>query len=345
MSDFSLSIRKWFRLNARQLPWRETHNPYFIWLSEIILQQTRVEQGRSYYLKFIKTFPTIERLANADEQEILKLWQGLGYYSRARNLHFAAQQVMEEFNGVFPSHFESIKSLKGVGDYTAAAIASFAFEEPKAVVDGNVYRLLSRYFGDPTPIDSSLGKKTFQSYADQLLDKQSPAEHNQSIMEMGALVCTPKKPACINCPLNESCIAFRQNNVLDFPVKSKKTKTRNRYFNYLVPTTSDFLLEKRINKDIWQNMYQFPLIESENPLNAKEISTIIEKHFLTELVREQFIYFTKHILSHQHIHTYFWQIKMPSSAIINQKNLKCTTDFTDLPLPRVIDRFLEEYIK
>jgi len=344
MSHFSLSIRAWFRQNGRQLPWRETDNPYFIWLSEVILQQTRVDQGKAYYIKFTETFPTIERLAQADEQEILKLWQGLGYYSRARNLHYAAKQVMEEFDGVFPSHFASIKSLKGVGDYTAAAVASFAFQEPKAVVDGNVYRVLSRYFNDATPIDSIAGKKTFQAYANELLDKQFPAEHNQSIMEIGALVCTPKQPNCLNCPLNDSCQAFREENVLELPVKSKKTKTRNRYFNYLVTNTPTYLLEKRTTKDIWQNLYQFPLIESENALKPEEISLFIHQQFSTELHHKSFIYYAKHILSHQHIHTYFWQIKMPTSEIINKLNLKQTSDFSDFPLPRVIDRFLEEYI-
>ena len=340
MQDFSLLIRLWYRQNSRSLPWRTTNDPYFIWLSEIILQQTRVEQGRSYYEKFTKKYPTVFQLANSKEKEVLNLWQGLGYYSRARNLHFAAKQVVNDFGGEFPSNFQEIKSLKGVGDYTAAAIASFAFELPHAVVDGNVYRVLSRYYADDTPIDSSQGQRLFKSYAQELIANENPGEHNQAIMEIGSLVCRPKNPDCLNCPVQESCLAFRQGNVLDYPVKAKKTKVRNRYFNYLVQGTDKFQIQKRIEKGIWQNLYQFPLFESE-----KEI----EKDKLIEEVRDQFGIEIKskiaeytHLLSHQKIHTVFWKI---DQSIEKKEELLSVgiEEVDDYPLPRLIHRFLEEH--
>ena len=227
MSDFSLSIRDWYRLNKRELPWRNTSDPYFIWLSEIIMQQTRVEQGINYYLKFINNYPTITHLANAEEKDILNDWQGLGYYSRARNLHWSAKLIRDEFNGEFPNNYLTILKLKGVGEYTAAAISSFAFSEQKAVVDGNVYRLLSRFFDIEIPIDSSKGKKYFQKLADELIVSDNPAEHNQAIMEVGTIVCKPSSPNCQTCPLQVSCLSNQNKTILTRPVKSKKVKVRN----------------------------------------------------------------------------------------------------------------------
>lgn len=335
MSNFTLLITDWYRLNKRNLPWRNSSNPYFIWLSEIILQQTRVEQGTSYYLKFIKNYPTVEDLANADEQDILNDWQGLGYYSRARNLHYSAKMIRDEFKGVFPNNYNDIIKLKGVGQYTASAISSFAFNESKAVVDGNVYRLLSRVFNIDTPIDSTKGIKEFQELADELIDPNNPANHNQAIMEVGAIVCTPKSPNCNACPLIDICLS-RENHTIDSrPVKQGKVKVTDRFFHYLVFSEDNkTLIQKRTEKGIWQNMYQFPLLEtpSKQIELSKELDSIKTKESST----------TKHILSHQRIHTVFHHFnKFPSQIeenwkIIDHRNIQ------DYPLPRVIDRYLEE---
>lgn len=339
MQDFSLLIRLWYRQNSRSLPWRSTKDPYFIWLSEIILQQTRVEQGRSYYDKFTAQYPTVFELAKAEEHQILNLWQGLGYYSRARNLHFAAKQVVNDFGGKFPENYNDIKSLKGVGDYTAAAIASFAFDLPQAVVDGNVYRVLSRFFADDTPIDSSQGQKLFKSYAQQLISLEEPGEHNQAIMEIGALVCKPKNPDCLNCPLSESCDAHRSGKMLDFPVKAKKIKVKNRYFNYLVQDVNEFQIHKRTQKGIWQNMYQFPLYETQNEMDQKQLSSQIENEYGVQIQGKIAEY--THLLSHQKIHTVFWKI---NKSIDDKKELLSVgiEEVDDYPLPRLIHRFLEE---
>ncbi|PHR46355.1 MAG: A/G-specific adenine glycosylase [Fluviicola sp.] len=339
MHDFSLSIRLWYRQNKRNLPWRETKNPYLIWLSEIILQQTRVIQGKSYYLKFVNRYPEIEDLANAKEQEVLNLWQGLGYYSRARNLHFASKQVMEEFSGKFPSTYKDIKQLKGVGDYTASAIASFAFDLPHAVVDGNVYRVLSRYYTDETPIDSSQGQKLFKAYAQDLIGNEDPAEFNQAIMELGALVCTPKNPDCESCPLQEQCSAYLKSSQLDFPVKSKKTKVTNKYFNFFISSSNQLQIEKRKGKGIWQNMFQLPLIESDKPLTLNDVKSITKKKWNTKTQNKITEY--QHILSHQKIHASFWKV---DSLITNESEYITVNldEIRDYPLPRLIDRYLEE---
>ncbi|OFZ43286.1 MAG: A/G-specific adenine glycosylase [Bacteroidetes bacterium RIFCSPHIGHO2_02_FULL_44_7] len=333
MSNFSPSITKWYRQNKRNLPWREVNDPYKIWLSEIILQQTRVDQGMSYYQKFVKHYPQVCDLARADEQEVLNDWQGLGYYSRARNLHAAARQICDELHGVFPNNYASIRELKGVGDYTAAAISSFAFGEAKAVVDGNVYRLLSRYFDIDLPIDSTVGKREFQQLADTLLDPANPGGHNQAIMELGAIVCTPKAQ-CPLCPLNESCIALERNTVAQRPVKSKKTKVRDRYFHFFLYSDGQATyLEKRTQRDIWQHLYQFPLLELENGSftglqnNLKSVA-----HSSDEIL---------HILSHQRIHARFHHFfYLPEQ--LNENWIKVDlAAIQDYPLPRIIDRYLE----
>ncbi|MCH2224864.1 MAG: A/G-specific adenine glycosylase [Crocinitomicaceae bacterium] len=334
MNDFSLLITHWFRQNYRDLPWRNTNNPYFIWLSEIILQQTRVNQGMQYYLKFTKNYPTIFDLAKSDEQNILNDWQGLGYYSRARNLHYSAQYIVNELNGVFPQTYNEIIKLKGVGKYTAAAIASFAFNESKAVVDGNVYRLLSRVFDIPTPIDSGQGQKEFQSLADELIDPNNPAEHNQSIMEVGSSICSPS-PNCEICPLTLKCLSYTRQTIHERPVKSKKTKVTDKYFHFFIyENNGKTYIEKRTKKGIWQNLFQFPLIETKENELPKELN----KHqtFRTSKV-------IKHILSHQRIYAQFHHITSPPIKIqkewieINHENIQ------DYPLPRIIDRYLEEF--
>lgn len=338
MVIFSSLIKDWYRLNYRDLPWRSTNDPYKIWLSEIILQQTRVDQGLNYYLKFVSKYPSVNDLADADQDEVLNLWQGLGYYSRARNLHAAAKHIKENYRGVFPSTYEDIHDLKGVGDYTASAIASFAFNLPHAVVDGNVYRLLSRYFNIDHPIDSAVGKKEFKLLAQELLDDKDPAQHNQAIMEMGALVCTPKNPACDNCPLNESCEAKRLGTVLNLPVKSKKTKVRNRYFHYLILIEDgQIVLKKRESGDIWEGLYDFPLIELNKAEESPEL--MAAQMNISELERHGSF---KHILSHQRIYAEFW-----SGKSANFNSLKGTykivklNDLEDFPMPQLLIRYLE----
>ncbi|HTO38738.1 MAG TPA: A/G-specific adenine glycosylase [Brumimicrobium sp.] len=337
MNVFSLLIRGWYRLNHRNLPWRVTHNPYEIWLSEVVLQQTRVDQGLSYYLKLVNKYPTVFDLAAVEEQELLKDWQGLGYYSRARNLHAAAKQIVADFDGKFPGNYKEILKLKGVGEYTAAAISSFAFNEVQAVVDGNVYRVLSRYFNDPTPIDSSEGKKTFRAYANELIDKNEPAEHNQAIMELGALVCKPANPDCISCPLQETCLSFREGNQTNLPVKAKKVKVTKRFFHYLVYSGDSVQLEKR-EEGIWRNMFQFPVVEVDKVLDSHLVSDAVQEEYSVGVVRK--VMEKKHLLSHQHIYATFWETDNPvkSQAILNVH----LDNLEEYPLPKLIALFFKE---
>lgn len=311
---FAPKILNWYREHQRDLPWRQTRDPYKVWLSEIILQQTRVAQGMPYYLRFVEAFPTVHDLANAPEKQVLKLWQGLGYYSRARNLHTTAKMVAEDFEGKFPETYKGLKSLKGVGDYTASAIASFCFNVPEPVVDGNVYRVLSRYFGIDIPINSTEGIKYFKELAREVMDSENIRDYNQGIMEFGAIQCAPKNPYCLLCPLQESCVALQENKVDQLPVKLNKTKIRNRYFNYLVLLDDDgnTILEQRRGKGIWQNLYQFPLIESERMLQAKELRPLINKNTMVPETQSLSLYNNEpvvHKLSHQHLHTQFWILK------------------------------------
>lgn len=308
---FSQKILDWYALNKRSLPWRSTVNPYKIWLSEIMLQQTRVAQGTSYYLSFEKHFPTIFDLANASEEKVLKLWQGLGYYSRARNLHFTAKHIVNNLNGEFPNTYKELVKLKGVGDYTASAIASIAFNEQQAVVDGNVYRVLARYYGVDLPINSTEGIKYFKILATEVMHSSNIRDYNQAIMEFGALQCAPKNPDCKICPLNDSCVALEKNLITTLPVKLKKTKIKKRNFNYLVVVDAigNTLLQQRIGKGIWQNLYEFPLIEEEVDEEA-----ILEqyKKVLPKIDVKNVILYNKvaivHKLSHQHLHTHFWEL-------------------------------------
>jgi len=250
---FSSKLINWYHQNKRDLPWRNSTDPYQIWLSEIILQQTRVDQGLSYFNKFIEHHPNVNSLANAPEKEVLNLWQGLGYYSRARNLHFTAKVISKEHKGIFPSDYNDILKLKGVGEYTAAAIASFAYNLSYPVIDGNVYRVLSRIFGIENPIDSSKGKKIFKALATELIDNKNPATYNQAIMEFGALQCTPKKPKCEDCPFRLECYALKNELTAELPKKEKKIKQRNRYFNYVVVIDNEKIyLKERKEKDIGQ---------------------------------------------------------------------------------------------
>ncbi len=333
---FGTKITNWYTENKRELPWRETKNVYFIWLSEVLLQQTRVDQGIGYYLRFIEAFPTVRDLANATEEEVLKLWQGLGYYSRARNIHFAAKQIINEFEGNFPNQYSEIIKLKGVGEYTAAAISSICYEEEVAVVDGNVYRVLSRYLEIKTAIDSSEGKKEFKQVANELIKTHQPSVYNQALMELGALICTPKKPNCEQCPLNNSCVGFSNNSFLDFPVKAKKTKQRNRYLNFIIiEDRNKFYIQKREGKGIWQNMYQFPLIETKKEMTEwnEEI-----KGITTPTVSETI----KHILSHQIIYARFWHSKTTSNTFTSNESwsLISLDNIKAKPLPKLIENYI-----
>ena len=343
MIDFQRLIADWYRLNKRDLPWRNTKNPYFIWLSEIILQQTRVAQGLSYYLKFIEHYPTIVDLANASEQDILNDWQGLGYYSRARNLHSTAKIISFDFGGVFPDKHEQILKLKGVGEYTAAAIASFSFNLPFSVVDGNVYRVLSRVFDIDLPIDSLEGKKYFSKLAQELLSIENPAIHNQAIMEFGAIQCLPSNPNCEICPLNDKCLAFGAGTIDVRPIKSKKTKVRNRYFHYMIfHKGNKTILEKRKEKDIWQHLYQFPLIETETEKTFSEMKVLFKEKLGFEPV--DFSKQEVHILSHQKIYAHFYifnAFPQKNKEEFIEINLKQIQDY---PLPRLIDRYLETFV-
>ena len=273
--NFNHELQQWYQLNKRDLPWRNTSDAYVIWLSEIILQQTRVEQGLPYFNRFVEKYPNVNEFANADEGAILKLWQGLGYYSRGRNMLKTAKVIRDDYNGRFPDSYDQLIKLKGIGEYTAAAIASFAANEAKAVVDGNVYRVLARYFGIDEPINSTKGKKTFQELAARLINKQQPGLHNQAMMEFGAMLCKPKNPACGICPVRQGCYAFLHNAINSLPVKLNKIKVRERYFNYfLVLDGENILLNKRNDKGIWANMYDLPAIESDALLTADEAAEL-----------------------------------------------------------------------
>ena len=321
MKEFADKLIGWYEEHKRDLPWRNTKDPYRIWISEIILQQTRVAQGYDYYLRFMELFPDVCALANAPEDEVMKAWQGLGYYSRARNLHEAARTIAGR--GGFPTTYEEVRALKGVGDYTAAAICSFAYDMPCAVVDGNVYRVLSRWMGVDTPIDSTAGKKLFSKLADELLDKHRPALYNQAIMDFGALQCTPSQPDCLSCPLAGSCAALQQGRVNELPVKQHRTKVSNRYFNYIyVRTGGCTWIRKRSGNDIWKNLYERLLIETEQDMseNEHELLEKLQGVFSKRedvFKKDEGVFFrpvkrkVKHVLSHRIIWANFYELILP----------------------------------
>ena len=343
----SQPLLDWYQKNKRDLPWRHTQDPYIIWLSEIILQQTRVDQGLDYFLKFTQTFPTVHDLAKAPEDQVMKLWQGLGYYSRARNLHATAKHISENLDGNFPPNYKGLLELKGVGNYTAAAIASFAFGEKKAVLDGNVYRVLARLHGIDTPIDSNEGKKGFQTLADELIDPNEPGEFNQAIMEFGATHCTPKQPKCDHCIFAPTCVALAEGRVNELPVKGKKTAVKELFFNYLfLHDQGHTYIKKREQAGIWRNLYEFPLLETESRLSEQDLlnseswqKLMTGSEYTIEKVSGEF----KHILSHRRIYARFWDVTLKTSA---SDNLKST--YQRIPLhtlesyaiPRLIDKYL-----
>ena len=344
--EFARLLIEWYHEHKRDLPWRNTNDPYLIWISEIILQQTRVAQGYAYYQRFIERFPNLESLAASEENEVLKYWQGLGYYSRARNLHQAAISV----NGVFPVRYEDILKLKGVGIYTAAAICSFAYNQPHAVVDGNVYRVLSRFFGVNEPIDSGKGKKIFASLAHDLLDKVQPALYNQAIMDFGALQCTPLSPDCTVCPFKNRCFAFNHNMVSSLPIKQNKTKTSERFFYYLlIRDNGTIYLNKRTENDIWKNLYELPLIESNTALavddfiRKQEFASIFKEN---SVVNVRLLNKTKHVLSHRIIYADFYEleaqdIKMDFLSKYTRLNM---ADLELYPVSRLMHNFFENFL-
>ena len=325
------TLINWYAENRRDLPWRHDPTPYLVWLSEVILQQTRVNQGMDYYLRFVERWPTVSDLAKASEEEVLKMWQGLGYYSRARNLHKCARQVVEQHGGQFPADFEQLKQLQGIGNYTAAAIASIAFNLPYAVVDGNVYRVLARLYDIDTPININEGQTLFARLADELLNREQPGLHNQAMMEFGALHCTPKNPNCLLCPLQAQCLAFAHQTVMQRPVKLQKVKVTTRYFNYLVIRIKDSVyLHKRSGNDIWRNLYDFPCIESEQPLSVEEVVATEQFQQLIEnkpftIVKASPIF--THKLTHRTIQAQFIEIKLEKKLLrIETKDLFLTPE-------------------
>ena len=340
--NFSEQIIEWYYKNKRSLPWRNCSDPYKIWLSEIILQQTRVQQGLPYFNSFIEKYPTIELLAKASENEVLKLWQGLGYYSRARNMHATAKEITEKYNGIFPNDYKKILSLKGVGPYTAAAICSFAYNLPYAVVDGNVIRVLSRFFGIQTPFDSNEGKKVFEQLAQELLIEEKAGENNQAVMEFGALQCKPKSPNCKLCPLKDSCFAFNNKMIAELPKKAKKLKIRKRFFEFFIIQNEEKIFIQKREKGIWKGLYQFPLIEN----TVKKSESTIEKS------KEWYSLFTKpikilkvsptlkHQLTHQIIFARFWHIKSKTETISNSKSIN-KKELKNYPIPRLLEKYLQ----
>ena len=347
MNYLQETLLNWFAENRRNLPWRDHPTPYQVWISEVILQQTRVSQGYDYYLRFVEKWPTVTDLAAATEEEVLKMWQGLGYYSRARNLHQCAQQVVEQYDGEFPVDYNKLLKLKGIGAYTAAAIASIAFNLPHAVVDGNVYRVLSRLFDIDTPININDGQTLFAKIADEQLNRERPGLHNQALMEFGALHCTPQNPNCLLCPLQAQCLAFERQTVMQRPVKLQKLTVKTRYLNYLVIRVNDSIyLRKRSDKGIWRNLYDFPCIESDQPMTVEEV--ISSKEFL-QLIDGKPFTVTKtspvftHKLTHRTLLAQFIEIKVSQELLrIETKGLLLTPerDLGNYPIPRLIDLYL-----
>jgi A/G-specific adenine glycosylase len=348
---FANQLINWYEHNKRDLPWRNTTDPYKIWLSEIILQQTRVAQGLPYYEAFITQYPTVFDLASASETEVLRLWQGLGYYSRARNLHVCAKTVVKDYQGKFPDNFDELLKLKGIGRYTAAAIASFAFGQPNAVVDGNVYRVLSRIFGMENDISSSNGPKVFELKANELLDRKQPGSFNQAIMEFGAIQCSPRSPACGLCPYSSTCFAFNNNCIDLLPVKTKKVNVTKRYFTYVVFRIEDqYYLKERGKKDVWQGLFDFHLLETDALQSFDNVLSLLSEMDLqaSEIGESSKIY--EHVLTHQRIFANFVEVKLQKdqidklSKLTAQLNLYSIEQIRELPKPVLISKYLEDQV-
>jgi A/G-specific adenine glycosylase len=342
MGNIGKRLVSWYMQNQRHLPWRQTSDPYLIWLSEIILQQTQVATGLDYFRRIATRFPNVSQLAYAPLDELLRLWQGLGYYSRARNMHFAANQVMAEYGGRFPDNYRHIASLKGVGPYTAAAIASIAYGLPHAVVDGNVFRVLARLYAVDTPIDSTSGKKVFDALAHQLLDRQNPGLHNQAVMELGALVCRPVNPQCSDCPLADFCMAKQLGKQLDFPVKTKKTQTRERFLYYFLCEDGTHLLtRKRVSNDIWKGLHELPLVECGNDLpddGVIELANGLFNHFSCRTLIS--IDRIRHLLTHQVLHIRFVHVRANRVFSLPDYCFTAIADVASMAFPKPIVSYL-----
>ncbi len=348
--SFSKELITWYRNNKRDLPWRNTKDPYLIWLSEIILQQTRVEQGMPYFFKFSENFETVKKFSEASEDEILRLWQGLGYYSRGRNMLKTAKKIMTDFNGTFPNAYADLITLTGVGEYTAAAISSFSNNEARAVVDGNVYRLLARYFGIVTPINSTEGKKSFQAVADELLDVNNAGEHNQAMIEFGALQCKPKNPNCELCPFISSCYAYKHQKINELPVKLKKLKIKERYlyFVVLINQQNEILIRRRDNSDIWAGLYDLPCIEFSETADLPEVLAHpnYQQWFKSTSEITSVSAEIKHILTHQRIYGRFIEVSVINKNVIN--NIDGTwvkiDELYKYGMPKLIFAFLKKFL-
>ena len=353
LNDFGIKIIKWYEKNKRSLPWRNTSDPYKIWLSEVILQQTRVEQGKEYYRRFVSRFPDIFSLEGAGQDEIYKMWQGLGYYNRANNLMEAAKTIVNDFQGVFPEKPEELIQIKGIGPYTAAAISSIAFNYPQAVVDGNVFRVLSRIFDISTPINTGKGKKEFEYLAGELMLKKQAGTFNQAVMEFGALYCKPRNPDCAACIFFNDCLAARYNKVEKLPVKTNKIAVKNRYFNYLFielfkDEKSSFYLKQRDRKDIWKNLYDFPMLESKKRLDPDAVleskmfkSLFSGLNFRLKSVSVEYL----HQLTHQKIHAVFLRIIVDKNfKQLSEKPLLLVDEnkLIHYPVPRLLERYLQD---
>ena len=340
--NFTQNLLNWFNKNKRNLPWRHTSDPYKIWLSEIILQQTRVNQGLPYYLKFIKSFPNIYALANAPLEKVLRSWQGLGYYSRARNLHHCAQQVVQVHEGVFPSEFDALLKLKGIGRYTAAAIASIAFNQCVPVIDGNVYRVIARLYGIKDDINLSGTYRKFHEILTEIISCEQPGIFNQALMEFGATHCTPSKPKCNECPFENTCYAKLNGEVSSLPVKIPKVKIRNRYFNYIVFSYGNQLaLKEREDQDIWKGLYQFELLETDNRITDTEILDLLK--ISSEMEIKNIHTYKKHILTHQHIYARFVEVKLKAIPDSFQMHFYSPEEIEQLPKPTLIIKYLNDH--
>lgn len=343
--EFSKSLINWYLQNKRDLPWRKSVNPYHIWLSEIMLQQTRVAQGLPFFLRFIDAFPTVFDLAAAHEEQVLKLWQGLGYYSRARNLHATAKHIANELDGKFPETYSELLNLKGVGEYTAAAIASIAYGEAVPVVDGNVFRVLARYYGISSDISAQASKKEFAAVAASLLPAGHASSFNQAMMEFGALQCVPKSPNCPRCVFSSNCVAFQTGQVASLPVKLAKTKVISRFFNYLIVKdgAGNTIINKRTAKGIWHNLYEFPLMETDCNATSQEVAALIKnnKHLGFEPLTVTLLNEAKlvHKLSHQHLSIHFWEVTTNTAL----RQGMPVHDIIKYPFPVVIYNFIEKH--
>ncbi len=344
MNQIVLGILYWYQKNLRNLPWRSTNDPFKIWLSEVILQQTQVVQGTVYYEKFIENFSNIKQLANAEEEQILKLWQGLGYYSRARNLHKAAQHIINNFNGVFPNNYKDLLKLPGVGDYTASAIASFAYNLPHPTLDGNVYRFIARLYNINLPIDEPRNKSVFINILMELMEGQEPRQFNNAMMEMGAIICKPQNPQCNICPVADYCEALKNNTVENLPVKSKKVKVQIRHLNYFfIEYNNGFYLEKRMGSGIWQNLFQLPLIETlsegTKEILLSQINLILNNKSTMDIHFEKDM---RHILTHQRLEVKFWKIQLNIEPEFTNKKMVHTnlSEYKNYAVPKLIENYL-----